>query len=124
MDKKQQLDLFLQRADELNNSRFLRTGFELKLEIKCEEGKGLTTEHTEPDKDDLKAFLLDFRHFVSNDEPVQMHKIYNLLYLTLTDAELKEALVQSREMSKTARKFAGINFQLHGMSCCSMRLTT
>ncbi len=114
MNTREQLELFKKRADELENSRLIRNGFSANLNIKLDENVGLTPKLTEPDEEDLRSFLLTFRHFVSNDEPVFLNKIYNLLHTSLTSVELKGFLIESRKLVKAAQKTAGLQLEYNG----------
>ncbi len=103
MNTREQLELFKKRADELENCRLIRGGFSATLNIKWDEKVGLTHEITEPDED-----------FVSNDEPVFLNKIYNLLHTSLTNEELKNFLIESRKVVKAAQKTAGLQLEYNG----------
>lgn len=62
----------------------------------------------QPAEDDLKAYLLTFRQFVLNDEPVFLYRIYNLCMRHLTSAKLKNYLKTSRKIWKDIHKKVGI----------------
>ncbi len=110
----EKLQLFISRANELHDSRLLLNGFSATLKIKWDHKTGLSHEISEPDEEDLRSFLLTFRHFVSNDEPVFLNKIYNFLHLSLTDDVLKDNLVESRKHVKQCQKTAGLQLDYNG----------
>jgi len=55
-----------------------------------------------PEEDDLRSFLLTFRMFISENEPVFLNKIFNLCIKTLTDDRLKGLMIDAREKWKRA----------------------
>jgi len=70
--------------------------------------QGLRFISREPDETSLKAFLLTFRQFISEKEPIFMNKIYNLCQKHLTNDRMREYLVKSREVWKNTLKSTGI----------------
>jgi len=77
---KRQLEIFVERVQELANTRMMRDNqlYNYKPTIKMDFEAGTSSvDAQEPDEDDLKSFLLTFRHFVSNDEPVYFYKVCN-----------------------------------------------
>ena len=109
-----QLELFLARADELASTRLLRAGFNASFNINWDHAQGTIFQTHEPDEDDLRAFLLTFRQFISNDEPVYLFKIYSLCYQHITNEELKANLVESRRSWQQELRQGGIRLNLKG----------
>ena len=54
----------------------------------------------EPDEEDLRSFLLGFRQFVSDNEPVFFRKIANVLWIRLTGDEARQQLSAARSQFK------------------------
>lgn len=103
-----QLKLFRARAEELRNTRLIREGFNPGITINWNKMQGLRFKSREPDEENLRSFLLTFRQFISNNEPVFLYKIYNLCQKHLINDKLKEYLIKSREAWKQAQKSTGI----------------
>jgi hypothetical protein len=81
----QQLEVFVERVQELVNTRMFREGQlqNYQPRIKWHVNEGVNLEVQEPDEDDLKSFLLTFRHFTMNDEATYFYKVYNTAYKLL-----------------------------------------
>jgi hypothetical protein len=107
--KRDVLELFRQRVEELRNTRFVKNFQQLKINLTFNEKVGFDYKfENEPDEDDLRSFLLTFRQFISNDEPVFLNKIYNALQIKLSDQALKVELIKSRKRFKSASSSADL----------------
>jgi hypothetical protein len=53
--------------------------------------------HLETDEETLKSFLLSFRPFISNDEPIFVNRVYNTCWPVLRSDDLKARMVKGRE---------------------------
>lgn len=104
----ERLKLFLERCDELFGSAYIKNSEPLRFSMVFKKGVFTYEFENPPDEDYLKSFLLSFRHFVSNDSPVFVFKVYNLLQMRLPDGELKEGLKSSRTRFQAAQKIAGL----------------
>lgn len=105
----EQLGLFRFRAKQLEEARLLRNSASFGLTIRASSTEGMSFSSQEPDEEDLRSFLLSFRQFILNDDPVYLFKIYNLCQKHITSDKLKKYLVQSREAWKKGLKKGGIN---------------
>lgn len=108
------LALYVERAQELEDCRLVRRGFNPGLTIKWDRMSGLRFESREPDEEDLRSFLITFRQFISDDEPVYLNRIYNLCQQFLTGDDLKGYLVQARAAWKETQKRSGLRVVLNG----------
>ena len=104
MDGLASLELYKARVEELRRTRLIRQGFNPGITLRWERMKGLQFESREPDEEDLRSFLLTFRQFVSEQEPVFLNRIYNLCHKHITSDELRNYLVKSREIWKNAQR--------------------
>jgi len=104
----EQFLLFRARAEELRNTHLIRESFNPGITIKWDRMRGLRFKSREPNEDSLRSFLLTFRQFILNDEPVFLYRIYNLCQKHLTSDKLKNYLSESREIWKKAHKSADI----------------
>ncbi|OQX02664.1 MAG: hypothetical protein BWK80_57430, partial [Desulfobacteraceae bacterium IS3] len=66
--------------------------------MKYVENESINFKIQEPDEDDLRSFLLTFRHFFSQDEPIFLSKILNLCYQHITDNFIKNELIEIRKL--------------------------
>lgn len=111
---REQLELFLERGTELWDSRVRRlSGLNFSINIKGKaDDDSVTFKFTEPDIEDFRSFLLTFRQFISNDEPVYLFKIYNLCQLHITDDKCKEVLAEARSIWQELLKKSGSGITL------------
>lgn len=96
MDELDQLNLFVTRTEELLNSRVIKSGFNSNFTISFAEDREIKFTSEEPDEEDLRSFLLTFRQFVSDGEPVHIYRIYNVCQKRITSDELKGYLAEGR----------------------------
>jgi hypothetical protein len=83
------LSLFVERATELGNARLLKTGG-LRTDWSVTFGPGGTEATTyDPDEDDFRSYLLTFRQFVSDDEPIFVNRVASILWQRITDDEFR-----------------------------------
>ena len=112
MNPIERLELFSTRASELADTRLIRRDFRPGMTIRYERMSGTVFETSQPVEGDLRSFLLTFRKFVSNDEPVYLNRIYNLCRRCFTSQELKGYLIQSRAAWKDALHGKGFSIVL------------
>jgi hypothetical protein len=56
----------------------------------------LRTALDEPDTEDFRSYLLTFRQFISEGEPLHLHKIYNLCHQHIANDKCREYLAEAR----------------------------
>lgn len=93
----ERLERFVHRAIELQNSRLLSSGFRNTFSINWEQMQGLRFLSEQPDEDFLRSFLMTFRQFWMQHEPVHFPSVHNILHRALTSDELRGQIVISRE---------------------------
>jgi hypothetical protein len=103
----EQLQLFLMRADELLNSRLVKNGLNTGFTMSFDQISGIRFSSQEPDEEDLRSFLLTFRQFVSDEEPVYLYRIYNLCHMKILSDELKNHLIEGRKEWKRSLTHGG-----------------
>ena len=108
LNRIERLDLFVERAHELSEKKLLETWEGSSLTVRYDQAAGLRMETAEPDKEQLEAFLLTFRHFILKSEPAFLQSVYNAARLCLTDNELRGHLDDSRELWKQALLRGGL----------------
>jgi hypothetical protein len=89
------------------------SGFESSLTIKFDQQR-LGMQVGQPDEDDLKAFLVTFRSFVSNDEPVHVNGVYNVLWREMQGDRAREELAKARSMWKAACQSGALALNVDG----------
>lgn len=93
----ERLDLFRKRVNELEDLRLIRLGMKMDFLFTLNsDSKPLQCEANEPDEDDLRSFLLLFRHFISESEPIFLNRIFNDCLRFLTDDDLKGEVKKAR----------------------------
>jgi len=108
MNVSEQFLLFRAKAEELRNTRLIRESFNPGITIKWNRMQGLRFKSREPNEENLRSFLLTFRQFILDDEPVFLYRIYNLCQKHLTSDKLKNYLSKSREIWKQSLKSADV----------------
>lgn len=102
------LKSFHSKAAELRESALLKKRFSTKLTIKMNQINGFSMEVQEPDETDLRSYLLSFRQFFLDGEPVFLNRVYNICLMHLKHEPYKKYLVKSREIWKHTFRQAGI----------------
>lgn len=122
MSPRERLELFRRREAELSNTRLVRSRYNLSLNIKYDETSGLQLSMTPPDEDDWRSFLLTFRQFISQDEPVFVPSTYNLCHQIITDDVVKQNLAASRQRWRTAFQHGGLPLTINNEALTSEHL--
>ena len=102
-----QLGLFAHKVEELRSTRLIRFGFSAGFSVSYERMRGVNFSSREPEEEDLRSFLLTFRQFMADREPVFLHTIYNICYQRLTDERFKRLLAEARQIWKDYLKQGG-----------------
>jgi len=113
---KQRLELFIKRTEELLNLRYVNNGMGSKINLKWNaEDMKMTNEIEEPDKEELRSFLLLFRQFISNDEPIFINRIFNDCEKCLIDDSIKKEVRELRNIwEKIFRKLSPLVIVIDG----------
>jgi hypothetical protein len=99
---------FAARVEELRRCRIVR-GEALQAALRFEGGRqGLQILVPNPDEDDLRSFLVTFRKFVSDQEPVHLGRVFNAAQRCVTSDLLRDALISARAEWKQALDGRGI----------------
>lgn len=92
------LKLFLERASQLSDSDYVKQG--MSAEIKIIGDSNDSSSSNKPEEEQIRSFLLIFRHFISDSEPVFVYRILNDAYISLNDENYKKAFSEIRERLK------------------------
>lgn len=90
------LKLFYERAVRLkeNNDFFVN----ISVNLNYQQDEGVKVSLKGPSLQTVKAFLLDFRPFIANDEPVSFNHVCNLVEQEVSDDSIKEEARKHREV--------------------------
>jgi hypothetical protein len=103
----ERLEFFAARANELRELRLVRDGMRSKFSLSWNViSKQLAYRAIQPDEEDLRSFLLLFRQFISDREPIFINRIFNDCLRFLDSSELKEQLTKAKDEWK--RLFQGM----------------
>jgi hypothetical protein len=90
------IESFIKSADILFSLRLLKNGLNCGIKIQIKEGSETKIDVQWPDEDDFRSFLLSFRLFISEKEPVFLGRIYNICIQNAHGDDLAK-LKRSRE---------------------------
>jgi hypothetical protein len=119
----EQLELYRYKATELYEQPLIQSEYSPGLNINYNQTEGLRVVFREPDETELRSFLLTFRQFISDKEPVFLNRIYNLCQQHLTSDLLKGHLVDAREAWKQMQKQSGMKLVVDGQELMPERVT-
>jgi len=106
----ERLQLFTDDSEALSKTRLLSHE---KLDFGCQVAVsifGTTVKQRGIDEDDLRAFLLGLRPFLSEEEPVFLHGIYNICDKLIPDAQVISYIRKSRSQWKRERNDEMLKF--------------
>ncbi len=101
----ERLELFIEQAGRLANRRLVQAGFDTSLTITAGGGPP-SVSWARPDQEEFHAFLVDLRPFISDQEPVFLNRVYNLIQCYVTDPKLRYEARKSRERLRAAESGA------------------
>lgn len=105
------LDLFVRRVEELLATRLVRSGdLRTNLSMRAAIDEPVQFSVHEPDEESLRSFLLTFRQFVSDKEPIFVHKIANVLWTRLSGDEVRGHLQRARERYGQSLRHGSLKF--------------
>jgi hypothetical protein len=114
VSRDEQLDLFVRRTEELIATRLVRSGsLRASLNLRAAQNQPVQLTTHAPDEDDLRSFLLTFRQFTLQNEPVHAPSIHNNLWRRLTGDGVREQLAAARQRYGDAMKTGGLALVLN-----------
>ncbi len=121
---REKLELFVNKVNELQNTRLVKKGFNIEHRMHGKQGQPLEFELKQPEEADLKDFLMTFRHFISDSEDVFLSRIFNICHRRLTSDEMKQNLAQARQaFEKVKLHNNGVSFIINGNQLTSLQVT-
>jgi len=113
MDNKARLEIFLQRVEDLKNTKIVREGYNSGFTLNWTKESGvLKFQFNQPDEDLFRSLLLSLRHFLQEKEPTFMNRIYNICDRCLTNEKHKNYLIKSRNFLNEAMKSTGVHLDI------------
>jgi hypothetical protein len=78
--------LYCARVQELRETQFIKEGAKIGLKLKWDKEQGVRIIEEPINMTNLKAFLVTFRQFFLEGEPVNIFRIYNLCQQHITNS--------------------------------------
>src|SRR5258708_39472111 len=88
---REKLELFISKANELQNTRLEKEGFSAQFNVQQRQGQPIEYNLTQPNEADFQGYLVTFRLFISEDEVVFLGRIFIIFYHHFTIIELNQA---------------------------------
>lgn len=113
LEPRERIDLFLQRASELKQTGMLsnRQGYSMTAELNL---NGYKISSNEPSVDELRSFLMIFRHFTLTRSNVHLPAICKLCLKLITSESLKNELRESKHKWLAEFKSSGFSIERDG----------
>src|SRR5450432_4039795 len=116
MKASQRFALFLKRQEELRGTRLGKGDFHVSLRFSASVDLPPQLTETFPDEDDLRSYLLVFRHFILEKEPVFLGRILNLCQKHLASEIHREAARNARAGFKKALTTSGMSLSYNSLT--------
>lgn len=111
----ERFDLFVQRAGELFDTRMVGDGdLHASMSMSVDLGGPLSVDVHEPDEEHLRSFLLTFRQFVSEREPIFVRRVAGLLWERLSGDGYRGTLLHARQEYSRAVRTGAFQLVLDG----------
>lgn len=105
------LNEFLEYADDLLNTQFVKDGMPAALNIKWEQNADMIVSTKLPDWDDVTVFLHKFRPIGLQSESTNFYKICNILSKELAHPHFRNMVDEQREVYSGKRTQTGFKIQ-------------
>lgn len=90
------LRLFLELSSQLRDLEYYKQGMSVKIQLLA--GSNTSTPSHKPEEEQLRSFILLFRQFLSDSEPVFIKRIFNDTIRFLVDDEMKQRAIEARDL--------------------------
>jgi hypothetical protein len=115
------LNLFIEKCRGLAETSLGQTGFSVNHQITYDQA-GITTVLDQPDEDAIRSFLLTFRQFVSEKEPLFLGRVYGVCCRYLEDDMLKDQIEQMRKTWASVQRGWGTNMVFNGVELYGVKI--
>jgi hypothetical protein len=103
LTERERLELFVHRVRMLSERRLVREGMQSRFNLKFDNAsRQLRYKLTQPDEEDLRSFMLDFRFFVAQKDPVYIYKVFKACSDYLDSSFYREQLEKAKAEWKRA----------------------
>ena len=119
---REKLELFIRKFEELRNTQLAKKGFRIQHVVRISPDS-VESDLMQPNKPDVREYLLTFRHFISEREDVFLNHIFNICHQRLTSDEMKRSLAQARRSFERAERDIGIPVQFNGRQLTPLQIT-
>jgi hypothetical protein len=109
--------MYLCRLDEIHSLRIIREGgFHVGLSFSFEAAKKLEMTFRHPDEEDLRSYLMTFRQFIMENEPVFVNRVHRAAKREIRSDQLQEALAKAMAEYRAARTQGSVQMTVDGVS--------
>ncbi|HYT44483.1 MAG TPA: hypothetical protein VEP90_19290 [Methylomirabilota bacterium] len=115
------LNLFIEKYRGLAETSLGQTGFSVNHQITYDQ-VGITTVLDQPDEDAIRSFLLTFRQFVSEKEPLFLGRVYGVCYRHLEQDVLRDRIKQMREIWASVQQVRGVSMNFYGVELSGSKI--
>jgi hypothetical protein len=110
----EKLHLFVRKAQELSETKLAQKGIGAELHYQMDQVSGWSTGLDGPDEEEFRSFLMTFRHFISEKEPVFLNFVLNICSIRLVNEDLKGFIAGARKDWADIQKVSGIMLIING----------
>lgn len=115
------LNLFIEKNRELAATSLGQTGISVRHQITYDQA-GIATVLDQPDEDAVRSFLLTFRQFVSENEPLFLGRVYGICYRHLEDDVLKDRINQTRKTWASVQQGRKVSMDIYGVELSGVKI--
>ncbi len=108
------IGIFLQRVEELQRTRFVERAGQVGYTLNFSKMAGISFQSREPDEEDLRSFLLTFRRFVADGDPLNIGHIHNICERRLRSDDLRRHLREARAHWRRDAETGGMSLVFNG----------
>lgn len=92
------LKIFIEKSTKLESSSFLeKITEEFRLEVAWSESSGMTVKSIRPNQESIDSFILTFRFFVQDNEPISIRNLKSLFDSQLVSKKERKKFYEIRE---------------------------
>ena len=115
------LSLFIEKSRALAATSLGQTGIFVSHHIRYSQ-EGVATTLDQPDEDAVRSFLLTFRQFVSEKEPLFLGRVYGICYRHCTDKARKDHIKQARKLWSSVQRGRGVSIVINGVEFAGVKI--
>ncbi len=120
---REKLELFVNRVNELRNTRLAKIGFNIEYKLQGQQGQLVESELKQPAEADLKDYLMTFRHFISEREDVFLNHIFSICRRQLPSGGIKQNLAQACQFFEQVKLHSAASFRMNENEYTPLQVT-